>query len=322
MLRPNPGKSIEGEQAVSKYERWGFWVGIGGLGATVIATYLASRAIDATWAIARASGSLDRSRLAVGVGGYQIEDTGVTQVILGAPNLSDQSAVAIGSIPFTVKASGARTTEDVTITFQYDNRVFNRKALEAMSVQAAGGLEINGFQRQFTEANETAFASYRFESLNPGTAVGVGEPFYLAKTAVEVNVPITTRDGVSGQVNARMNYALRFGITASAKDVGLLAIPVELKMVQATSMNELMRAPLHNTVNAAQIEFRRRLSFPSYLGALLFSSPDESVYLVFVPQARFEEGDAVVFAPTNKHEVKVATFPLVSWHQLFGGKQT
>lgn len=290
--------------------------------ASIIGAILAYKAIEVSWEIAKVSGSLDKPAIEVGISGFPLSKTGITRIILGASQLSDADQVSIGSIPFSFTSAGKKTAEEINITFQY-NKMFNRSALELMESKGTGEFGAATVAHQYSQLSDTSFVSYHLDSLNPGVEAVIADPIFISPTTKNIDIPITTKDKIRMIVNARIDFALKYGFTISSKDSPLRSNSIDITMTKIASLEELSKSEiLFNIIRSERKNLRSNLSFINYLGGLLFSSKEGKIFLVFCPLNKVEQQGYKIFESSENNQVKVARYPLLSWELLFSKSNT
>ncbi|RDZ28760.1 hypothetical protein [Lysobacter silvisoli] len=288
-----------------------------GFGVAVLSLALAYYAIRVSWKIAEVSGSLDKPGIVVGIGDYPLAAGKRNYVVLGAP-LPSSDAPAVGAIPFTFHSSGRKSLDSISISFQY-HKLFNRALLEEVTLSSpSGAFGANDLRKSTSQSGDMFFVTYAMPSLNPGVGVEIGEPMLLGETRIQSEIPVTFKDGVKATVSLAAAYSKEFGLAVTSRDTEVLGYPVSVAMQSAASMDELARSPhLIGHVERQQKELRAKLGALSYLMALLTTSPESDVYLIYDPLKRVTSGEVTVFSPAKDQQVTKAVFPLLSWRLLF-----
>lgn len=301
------------------YERRSYIVAWLSLIVASISLVMGCWAIRASWEIAGDSGSLDKAAIEVGIGAYPLASGRENFIVLGAPKSSSQQKPVVGVIPFSFRSTGQRSLDSLAISFQYDDKIFNRSLLEeATSTTQSGGFAAESLNKSVSQEAERFFVLYSTASLNPGISLKISEPVFIEDTRIQDAIPAEFKNGAKAILPVAINYAKQFGIAVSARDTQILGYPMTIAMQVANSMDELTHSSdLSIYIESKQNELRSRLGFGSYLAALLTSSPTGNIYLVYVPLKDVTSGHAVVYAPSKDPEVAKATFPLLSWRLLF-----
>jgi hypothetical protein len=297
------------------YERKSFWIAVGGFVLAIIGVVYGKLAYDASWAIAIASGSFDKSEVSVGIGRWEFLPTSPSKILVGFKHVQDDNPVVIGSIPFFFGSKGKKTVESLTVTFHYPE-VMRRSLLESLEIKKVGGFGSTEVQKSYTENGKTSFVSYRIPNLNPGTAISIQEPTFLKETVFRLDAPGTTKDGIKIKMEVTANYSILYNMTVSAKDSEQQVYSLSLDIREAESMQKLKEEALHSLVKTERQKIRKALGYWQYLSVLLSPSKLGRVYLVYVPTKEIIEGDAKVHAVDGVPQMSLAQYPLADWAEL------
>ncbi len=301
---------------MATYDRKNYIVAICALLVSVGSVLLAYFAINASWKIAELSGSLDKSEIVVGLQMNSLPLNGITQIVVGAAELSEKTVPVIGAIPFSVVSNGKKTVDGLTLTFQY-HKMFKRSALENLKPHPSGEYGATELKRSFTETDDISFVSYKFTSLNPGVSALIAEPIYLVDTKMHVDVPVTFKDGVKATVPIDATYSVQFALSVSAHDVPMRVYPVSVSIERAASLEDMLKGRVREVALSEQKRIRKEIGFLRYLSSLISSAPTGSMFLVYVPLEEVKNGNLRVFGPKDGQRVAVANFDLLAWNLLF-----
>lgn len=298
------------------YNKLNFGVSVLALIVAVVGVALAYLAIEASWKIAEATGSLDKSDFVIGLQRYPFPAGGHAKLIVGASEISKKDVPVIGAIPFGIISNGKKSVENLSVTFQY-HQMFKRTVLESMSLKASGDYISQEVKHSYTEAGDMSFASYRIPMLNPGVGVGIAEPLFLLEQHLNIEAPVTSKDGVNFIMPVELTLSQSFAVNVSGRDITIRNYVIDLSVEKASSIEELRRLYVPKAVTAEQEKIRNELGFFSYLGSLVYSSIKGSIYLVYVPLSEVKVGDVRLYAPKGAQSVAVVEFDLLTWSKLF-----
>jgi hypothetical protein len=280
-------------------------------------TIFACQSIQVSKEIALESGSLDRSGVEVGIGGFPLSAGKPNFVLIGAPEMSTTKTAAIGSIPFTFKSIGKKSLDSLLVSFQYHD-IFNRRLLEIGSDNKITGPSFVEVKKNISESGKGLFVSYSVSTLNPGITLTIEEPVLLEETQLRDSASITANNGERLTIDYEVSYSKYFGLLVSLRDRQVLGYPLSISTQKAGSLKELSRGQLTKHIKSQQTQLRSKFNGLSYLIALLSSAPTEVALLVYTPQERLAQGRLTMYSPTGQNEVALLRYPLLSWSLLFG----
>jgi hypothetical protein len=299
---------------------WGRVGGIAGvIGAAlaIVAILIAIAGIKAGYSIAEQSGSFDRPSVTLGIAGHRLRPGENSTIIVGITKVSEKDTVAIGSIPFSMVNEGSKTADTPSLTLQY-SKLFNRKGLEAMQPNPSGPYAATEVKFSLTQADPFDYASYQARTLDPGVGLTVEEPFYAKDTVVNVNAPITFKDGAEAVVSVSAQYSMKFQATTIARDLATANYPIELAVTHAASMDEAISFAEKNFIAKQAGEFRKQFGFWKYLSGLLVGNDERRLYVVFESTTPLNAGEnkTLEFAPKSDSAAQI-NYRVLSWANLF-----
>ena len=296
----------------SKYERATFWVGVLAIVVTILVWWLARQD---NIQLARDTGQFRTPQLAVGLTSFAISSGDTTEILFGAASINEPKAVLIGAVPLTFTNSGDRTLDNLTVTFRY-NKLFRRKALEAMEIHTAGSAQASNVKHTFTEDDQFEYSSYELPALDPRVSFVINEPIYLASTLANINVPFETRDQKQGIASFRVDYSLQFLLSVTARDTAESNYTLSVSTVPSSSMDDLMKVAKQSRVAVRARDLRQAATFPQYLRALLFGVPEERLYLVPLEFDSWPAEDGRLYHARPGPKVRQLSYTPVSWKNL------
>jgi hypothetical protein len=294
-------------------------ISIASLAVAIASMAYACQSIQVDKQIAEASGSLDRATLEVAIGDHPITPGKEIFVFVGTPILATATVPAIGAIPFTFRSSGKKSLDYLLVSFQYYD-IFRRDLLEKMDPVVSGPFS-GDLRKTTSERDNRYFVSYSLPVLNPGVALVIGEPLFLEETQLRSAFPVTTKAGENLSIAYDTMYFKNFGLLVSARDSQVLGYPISVAVQKANSVDDIVRGQLRRHVKTKQEQLRKNLGFVPYLIALLSSSPSESAVLVYSNLRKVTNGEAVAYSPTDKPQVAIVQFSLLSWSLLIGNSK-
>ena len=237
-------------------------------------------------------------------------------VIIGMSKLSEAGTVAIGSIPFSLANESKKTVDTSSLTLQF-HKLFRRKGLESLKFNPSGPVAATEVKVSLTENGPLDYVSYQARAIDPGVGLNINEPFYAYETKLNVDAPLTSKEGRSGVVTLTAYYSLSFMATVTARDVGTANYPIQIAVTQADSMNDVMAFAEKNYIDKQISELRGQLGFLKYLAGLLFRREERRLMLAYETTEKFPVGEnqAVEFAPAPKQVGRIA-YNLLSWDRL------
>ncbi|MBF6986750.1 hypothetical protein [Cupriavidus sp. IK-TO18] len=298
-----------------------YYVTLASLVVAILAIVVSVVAVDATWRVARESGSLDKADFTVGIFGHPLSVTGTTTIFVGSKQVATPSMPVFGAIPFTIQTGDKKTLDELTLTFQYDKRV-RSDVLELLQAVHAGAFPATEIKRSYTELGNSSFVSYRFPNLAPTMSAGIEEPLVLHQTKIEEEAPVTTKDGINLKIPFVAWYSYNFSIAASARDVAQRVYLVSVSVEQADSLDDMTRGRLLARAIEERNKIRQSLGLIRYFAALCFQSPKGSAILVYVPLKSVTDGTHSMLGPTERQEVRQVEYDLLSWRLLFARQGT
>jgi len=305
---------------MSPLERKSYVIAVASLLVGIAGVAFAYQSIQVSRQLAEASGSLDKSSMEVGLGGHPLTLGRENYVVVGASTVSATGIPVVGAIPFTFRSTGKKSLDSVLISFQY-HELFQRNLLELAESKISGAFSTTELKKSTSSGEKRFFVSYSLPTMNPGVALQIAEPLFLGETRIRDSVPVTTKDGVNMTIPYEASYSKKFGLVVSARDSQVLGYPVSVSVQKATSIQDLAKGQMSSHIGNRQKEIRKDLGALSYLTALLISSPSETAFLVFVALNKVTAGEATVYSPTQRQEVAIVEYPLLSWGLLAGDRK-
>jgi hypothetical protein len=224
-------------------ERKSYLIAVASLFVGVASMVFAYQSIQVSKQLAEASGSLDKSSMEVGLGGYPLSFGKENFVVVGASTVSDADIPVVGAIPFTFRSNGRKSLDSVLISFQY-HELFRRNLLELAESKVSGAFSTADLKKSTSAGEKRFFVSYALSTMNPGVNVRIAEPLFLTETLIKSSVPVTVKDGVKMTIPYVASYSKKFGLAVSARDTPILGYPVSVAVQKANSVHDLAKGQL------------------------------------------------------------------------------
>lgn len=300
----------------NKYDRKNYIIGVLVLVVAVLSLVVAYLSYNSTWKVAERAGNFDKADISVSLLGLDLPNSGSVQLVIGAKKLSTHDIPVVGAIPFTIRSTGKKSIDGVSLTFQYPS-ILGRSLLNVMKLNASGAYFSQEIKTAFSQTDNVDFEAYQLPTLDPGIGAVVSEPIFLSDTNRHIDVPVKTKDGVNMRVSAEISYIQKFTVSVSARDLAIRSWIFELSAVKADSIKALTQKYISDIVPSKREQIRTNVSSLQYLLALIFSNLEENVYFVYSPIRETRVSDVVVFGPAEQQETAKVTYDLLSWKLLF-----
>ena len=202
----------------------------------VVAVWLAWKG---SWDIAQLSGAFDKPIVTLGLDNLRLDPRNPIDLLFGTRGLDKKGTATIGSLPFTLVNEGNKSTELASIIFRYPLFFDYKFISERISNEQKGPSSILDLKHTTSNDEKFDYSTYNLASLGPSVALTVEEPIHLNDTRVREDVPITTKDNISGTATVELVYSKNYLITTLAKDQQPVNYDINLASTRAVNLEEL-----------------------------------------------------------------------------------
>jgi hypothetical protein len=220
---------------MNKAEKFNIGLGIANVFILLITIAISIFAIKSNELIALNSGSYDKGKINISLGGFFIESGRVYDIYYGFENLSD-SILHLTNYPLGIHSEGKKTVENVSLHFKYPHMM--EMAVDDTLIQLNDYL--TNSVRIFQTAEPYDQILYKIKSIDPGLSLGIGDIFVARESIGEVNVDAKTADNYDVSVLVNYEFAFKTQVTLTGKDIDALYYDFNLKFHMVSNLDELI----------------------------------------------------------------------------------
>lgn len=289
----------------------GILIGVGGIligiAIPLIVYFLQKRQ---AWIIAKKAGSFDKPIAHFSFLNQNLSSHGIYNLVYGIDFKSLDSSHILFEFPFKIGNLGNINLKNILINIPIAPKSDISIPDEFLKINDP--FPYQNVKRKFSNIKDHKMLSFSIENINPHNFIEIREILMLSNTSIDMKVPVTFKDNVSGIISVNYKISYVFDIVFSAENYESQIYHFKIQVINSKNIEELVEIikkdsneKLKENISedgksffvSPSIENGILAVFPSI--ELLYKQKEEKVYLAKIDFAKYAKLDLNISAPKS-----------------------